>query len=116
MTDKIVVFSACSTLDEARRHHRAEQALLGGAVPGGLFRSQTRTEEVPNDFVITLAVHPLVHGFAGLDSEAAVVSRPGFPVYPVRIENHAIHVEDEREPSVDRHTSEDFNSLSSQFM
>src|SRR5258706_3272910 len=56
-------------LRESRPDHFPEEALFSRAAGGDLGVSQAWAEEIPHDFVVALAVHPLLHGFAGLDTE-----------------------------------------------
>ena len=84
-------------------------------MPGDFGGSQLRSEEIPHNLVVALAVHPQLHGFAGLDSEAPVVRGPSFSVRGIRIDDHAIHVENQCQTRLYRHMPDEFNSLSNQF-
>src|SRR5579859_2081007 len=82
---------------EHRPDSFAKEPLFGGAVRAHLFQSQVTAVEIAHDVVVAPAVHTLLHGLVRLDAEPPVIRSPDVAMYRVGIDNHAVHVEDQRQ-------------------
>src|SRR5437764_15289918 len=57
-----------------------------------------RSQEIPHDLIVALAVHPLLHGFVSLYAETPTIDAPGPAVDRIGIDDHPIHIENDRQP------------------
>jgi hypothetical protein len=74
----------------------AIEPFLGRPVRAYFLVRQVTPKEIPHDFVVSPSVHALLHSLIRLNAEPPVVFRPHSAMNRIGIDDHPVHVQDQR--------------------
>jgi hypothetical protein len=86
------------SLFERAGDHLPVNRVLGGTPIRDFRRIQIVAEKPADDGVVSLSVHELVHLLSGFQAVTAIENHPGLAVHGVRVNKHAIHIENQSQP------------------